>query len=97
MNHLENWGMGLLVTAVLLVASALLDGPDDLQAEADTSAAVADAREAARDAAEREHNAAQICTELHGPGAAHLWDAAGSLHCLSAPTRAAPTTVAQAR
>ena len=78
MTHLQNWTMAALFAAMLLVASALLEGPDDLQAEADTAAALADAREQAL----REHVARQRCADMHGPNAAHLWDVAGSLHCL---------------
>lgn len=78
MTHLENWSMGLLVTAVLLVASALLDGPDDLQAEADAAAALADAQAQAQ----REAEAQLRCADLRERGNAHLWDVAAGLHCL---------------
>lgn len=78
MNHLQNWSLAAAFAAFLLVTSALLDGPDDLQAEADAAATLADAR----DQALREHVARQRCADMHGPDTAHLWDAAGSLHCL---------------
>lgn len=76
MTHLQNWTMAALLAAILLITGALLDGPSDIQAEADTADALADAR--------RDHGAATLCRQLHGPQAAHLWDAGGSLICLGA-------------
>lgn len=86
-----NWTAAGLFAMALVVLSALLDGqPSEQQAEADTAASIEDARHAAH----RERAAVQICTELHGPGAEHMWDMAGSLVCMRAP--APPTTLAKA-
>lgn len=77
MTHFENWSLAALFAALLLITSALLEGPDDVQAEVDTAAAVADAREQAL----REHAGRQRCAQLRERGAEHLWDVAGSLDC----------------
>lgn len=82
-----NWLAAGLLALALLVLYALLDGqPNELQAEAATAASVEDARHAAI----RERAATQVCAELHGPGAEHMWDMAGSLVCMR-PAQAVTT------
>ena len=82
-----NWTMAGLFAMALLVLSALLDGqPNERHAEAATAASVEDARHAAI----RERAATQVCAELHGPGAEHMWDMAGSLVCMR-PAQAVAT------
>jgi len=63
--------------AIALGASHLLD------TEPGYTPAQADAISAARAEARKERGARDLCVELYGPQAAHLWDAAGSLHCIT--------------
>ena len=72
--------INLALLAFLLVAlgtSYLLDEPQPY------TAAQADAIAAARAEARKERGARDLCVELHGPQAAHMWDAAGGLVCIS--------------
>lgn len=70
--------MGLLAfLTVVLGASHLLDEPEGY------TAAQADAIAAAKAEIRKERGARDLCQELHGPQAAHLWDAAGSLVCIT--------------
>lgn len=62
---------------VVLGAGHLLDEPQPY------TAAQADAIAAAKAEVRRERGARDLCRELHGPSAAHLWDAAGSLVCIT--------------
>jgi len=67
----------LAFLTVALGASYLLDEPQPY------TAAQLDAIKAAKAEARREAGARDLCKELHGPQAAHLWDASGSLVCIS--------------
>lgn len=60
-----------------LSLSYLLDEPEPY------TAAQADAISAARAEIRKERGARDLCVELYGPQAAHLWDATGSLICIT--------------
>lgn len=76
LHRLINLALFALIV-VGLSTSYLLDEPEPY------TAAQADAISAARAEVRKERGARDLCIELYGPQAAHLWDAAGSLVCIT--------------
>lgn len=81
MKHLHNWFEAALVAAFLLVVSAWVDGPDDIQAEADARAAYLDSLKAAATMSEAERIATRVCRSLHAERALVLQLESGEFVC----------------
>ena len=81
MNDPRNWIAAALFAAFLLVTSAWLDGPDDVQAEADAKAAHVEAAASAASVTEREKTIWRVCRSLHGERAQVLETTDGNLVC----------------
>lgn len=77
MTHFRNWFEAALVAAFLLVVSAVLDGPDEVQAAVDTELASRDAAKAD----EREQIVWRVCRSLHAERAQVLETVDGDLVC----------------
>ena len=84
MTHFRNWFEAALVAAFLFVASvvsAALEGPDEVQAEADARAAYMDSIQAAADMSEGERIARKVCGNWHGERAQVLQLESGEFVC----------------
>lgn len=73
----------LLNMALLAFLLAVLSTSYLLDTDEPYTHAQRDAIAAAQADARKERGARDLCRELHGPQAAHLWDAGGSLVCIS--------------
>lgn len=81
MSHFRNWFEAALVAAFLLVVSAWLEGPDEVQAAADARAAYMDSIKAAADMSEGERIAGKVCGNWHGERAQVLQLESGEFVC----------------
>lgn len=81
MTHFRNWFEAALVAAFLLVVSAWLEGPDEVQAAADARAAYMDSIKAAADMSEGERIARKVCGNWHGERAQVLQLESGEFVC----------------
>ena len=81
MTHFRNWFEAALVAAFLLVVSAVLEGPDEVQAAADARAAYMDSIQAASDMSEGERIARKVCGNWHGERAQVLQLESGEFVC----------------
>lgn len=81
MSHLKNWFEAALVAAFLLVVSAVLEGPDEVQAAADARAAYMDSIKASADMSESERIARKVCGNWYGERAQVLQLESGEFVC----------------
>jgi hypothetical protein len=75
--------------ALLLSASVLLDGPDDLETARAYQQEVLNAPRMAAEEDRIERAATELCQRLNGPGSAHRWTEQGQLRCISADGKSA--------
>lgn len=81
MNDPRNWIAAALFAAFLLGISAWIDGPDDVQAEADSKSAHVEAAASAANMTEREKTIWRVCRSLHGERAQVFETTDGDLVC----------------
>lgn len=81
MSHFRNWFEAALVAAFLLVVSAALEGPDEVQAAADARSAYMDAVQAAEAISEGERIARKVCGNWYGERALVLQLESGEYVC----------------
>ena len=65
----------------LLIAGALMDGPEDFSADWDQSSALMELQAAEAGTARQQRAAQALCTQERGPNSEARWTTAGDLVC----------------
>lgn len=81
MNTAATWFSATVIALALAAAPALMDGPNDHQAEWDQSQALKDLQASEAGTARRETAGQALCTQERGPNSEARWTPEGHLVC----------------
>ncbi|MFN5350059.1 MAG: hypothetical protein ACK5A0_11040 [Polaromonas sp.] len=81
MSTAATWLAAIVIALALAAAPALMDGPDDMQAEWDQSQALKELQATEAGTARREAAAQKLCWQERGPNSEARWTVEGHLDC----------------